>query len=177
MAAIEPEETISSERVFEGKLIAVRRDTVRLPGGKTTGREVVEHEPVVAVLPVLADGRIVLVRQFRHAANRITLELPAGGIEPGETPADAVRREMKEETGYQVGDLTFLQAFFTSPGFTTEFMHLYRATDLTPGAPTESTDQIELVCLTPDELRARINAGEIEDAKTILGVCRGLPTG
>jgi ADP-ribose pyrophosphatase len=174
MAGIESEDTVSTELVFEGKLISVRRDTVRLPNGKTTEREIVEHAPTIAVLPVLDDGRIVMVRQFRKAAEREMLELPAGGIDGEESPADAVRREMKEETGYDVGDLTFLCSFFTSPGFTTEFMHLYRATNLTPGTPTESTDQIEIELLSPEDLRARMRSGEIVDAKTILGLSFGL---
>lgn len=170
MATIEPEETISSETVFEGHLIDVRREMVRLPGGKTTEREIVVHPDVIAVLPVLDDGRLVLVRQFRKPAERILLEAPAGGIDDGETPEEAARREMIEETGYRVGNLELLAGFYTSPGYTTEFMHLFRATDLEPGTPTEGTDQLEVVHLTVEEARDRAAAGEMADAKTLLAL-------
>ena len=167
---IQPEETVRSEEVFRGKLITVRKDTVRLPGGKTTEREIVVHPDVVAILPVLDDGRIVLVRQFRKATERVLLEAPAGGIDGDETPEEAVRREMIEETGYRVGSLELLYTFYTSPGFTTEKMYLYRATGLEPGKATEETDQIEVVCLTKEEAEEAIRSGQIADAKSILAV-------
>lgn len=170
MSEIEPETTIHSETAFHGKLIDVRTDTVRLPNGKTTMREIVVHQPTIAVLPLLDDGHIVLVRQYRKAAERILLEVPAGGIDQGETPEEAVRREMVEETGYRVGSLTRLCGFFTSPGFTTEYMHLYLARDLRPGQATEETDQIEVVLMMPDEARRQVDSGEIADAKTILAL-------
>jgi ADP-ribose pyrophosphatase len=170
MPTIEPEETLRSETVFAGKLITVRRDEVRLPEGKSTEREIVVHAETIAVLPVLDDGRLVLVRQYRKAADRILLEAPAGGIDGDETPEEAVRREMIEETGYRVGRVERLCSFFTSPGFTTEYMHLYRATDLTPGEPTEETDQIEVTLLTPDEAWERVRSGEIADCKSILAL-------
>src|SRR5947209_11302147 len=103
MTIIEPEGTIRTTTAFAGKLVTVRRDEVRLPAGQTTTREIVVHAETVAVLPVLPDGRLVLVRQYRKAAERILLEMPAGGIDGDETPEEAVRREMIEETGYRVG--------------------------------------------------------------------------
>src|SRR5205085_1844640 len=126
------------------------------------------HAEVIAVLPVLDDGHLVMVRQFRKAAERVLLELPAGGIDQGESAEDAVRREMEEETGYRIGSLRHLASFFTSPGFTTELMHLYEATDLQPGEPTEETDQIEVVPLRAEEALQRLGSGELADAKTIL---------
>lgn len=170
MTTIQPEETLKSETAFDGKLVKVRTDTVRLPGGKTTTREIVVHSEVVGILPVLEDGRIVFVRQFRKAAEGILLEVPAGGIDDGENAEDAVRREMVEETGYRVGALEHLYSFYTSPGFTTELMHLYRATNLTPGQPTEETDQIEVELLTPEDAMRRLQSGEIQDAKTIIAL-------
>lgn len=170
MPPIQPEETVDTHIAFKGALVNVRQDTVRLPDGRTTTREIVVHPEVIAVLPILDDGRIVFVRQFRKAAERVLLELPAGGIDLGESPEDAVRREMIEETGYRVGSLEFLCGFFTSPGFTTEYMHLYRATGLHPGEPTEATDQIEVVPLTREEVVAKFAAGEIGDAKSILAL-------
>jgi ADP-ribose pyrophosphatase len=170
MADIQPEPTLSSETVFSGKLIDVRKDRVRLPNGKSTEREIVVHPEVIAVVPVLDDGRVVFVRQYRKAADRVLLELPAGGIDAGETAEEAVRREMVEETGYRVGSTRFLTRFYSSPGFTTELMHLFLATDLEPGDATEETDQIEVVTLSVDEALRRMNGGEMADAKTILGV-------
>jgi ADP-ribose pyrophosphatase len=169
MTDIGPETTISSETVFQGKLVTVRKVEVRLRGGSTTTREIVEHQQVIAVLPRLDDGRIVMVRQYRKPAEAVTLEVPAGGIDGDETPEEAVRREMIEETGYRVGSLRHIASFYTSPGFTTELMHLYEATDLQPGEPTEETDQIEVVLLSPDEARAQLQ-GTNADGKTLLAL-------
>jgi len=170
MADIQPEPTLTSETVFSGHLIDVRKDTVRLPNGKTTTREIVVHPEVIGVVPVLDDGRLLLVRQFRKAASRVLLEIPAGGIDPPESPEDAVRREMEEETGYRVGSMRLLTRFYTSPGFTTELMHLYAATNLEPGEPTENTDQIELVPLSLEESMERVKSGEMADAKSIVAL-------
>jgi ADP-ribose pyrophosphatase len=170
MPQIEPEPTLNSETAFSGHLIDVRTDTVRLPNGTTTTREIVVHPEVVGILPVTSDGRVVMVRQFRKPAEQVLLEVPAGGIDDGETPEDAVRREMVEETGYRVGSVRRLASFYTSPGFTTEYMYLYAAQDLQPGEPTEETDQIEVVLLTRDEAMQRLRAGEIHDAKTIIAL-------
>jgi ADP-ribose pyrophosphatase len=170
MASIEPEPTVRTETVFSGRLIEVRTVTVRLPNGPTTDREIVVHPEVVAVLPLLDDGRIVLVRQFRKAAERVLLEVPAGGIDDGESPEDAVRREMVEETGYRVGSVKKLSSFYTSPGFTTELMHLYEARGLQPGTPTEETDQIEVVLMTPEAALERVESDDVADAKTLLAL-------
>lgn len=169
VAEIEPEETIGSETVFRGNLIEVEKVEVRLPEGKSTTREIVKHSQVIAVLPRLTDGRIVMVRQYRKAANSILLEVPAGGIDGDESAEDAVRREMIEETGYRVGTLRHLASFYTSPGFSTELMHLYEATELVPGEPTEETDQIEVVLLTADEAWTQVQ-GTNADAKTLLAL-------
>ncbi len=170
MREIEPDKVLHSETVYQGNLIDLRVDTVRLPNGKDAKREVVVHPEVVAMLPVLADGRLVLVRQYREAVGQVLLEIPAGGIDEGETPEEAVRREMKEETGYDVGFPEHLSSFYSSPGFTTEKMHLYRLRDLTPGKATEENDQIEVVLMTPDEAWKSIWRGEMADAKSILAL-------
>lgn len=170
MANIEAEQTVRSETVFAGHLIEVRKDTVRLPNGSTTEREIVAHPRVIAVLPILDDGRIVMVKQFRKAAEKVLLEVPAGGIDEGETPEDAVRREMVEETGYRVGAVKRLCSFYTSPGFTTELMHLYEARELEPGEATEETDQIEVVLLSPAEALALVEADDVADGKTLLAL-------
>jgi ADP-ribose pyrophosphatase len=170
MPAIEPEPTLSSETVFSGNLIDVRKVTVRLPNGRTTIREIVVHPEVIAVVPVLDDGQVVLVRQYRKPAERVLLEVPAGGVDSGESAEEAVRREMVEETGYRVGSAELLVSFYTSPGYSTELMHLFLATDLEAGQPTEETDQIEVVPLSLDEAFRRIETGEMADAKSILAL-------
>lgn len=170
MTNIESEPTVRSETVFSGRLIEVQKVTVRLPGGKTTDREIVNHPEVIAVLPLLDDGRVVLVQQFRKPAEKVLLEVPAGAVDSGETPEDAVRREMIEETGFRVGSVKKLSSFYTSPGFTTELMHLYEARGLEPGEPTEETDQIEVVLMTPEEALRRVESDEVADAKTLLAL-------
>jgi ADP-ribose pyrophosphatase len=170
MTNIESEPTVRTETVFSGKLIEVRKVTVQLPNGTTIDREIVTHPEVIAVLPLLDDGRIVLVRQFRKSAEKVLLEVPAGGVDAGESPEDAVRREMIEETGYRVGSVRKLSSFYTSPGFTTELMHLYEARDLQPGDATEETDQIQVVLLTPEEALERVESDDVADAKTLLAL-------
>lgn len=170
MADIQPETTVASETVYSGKLIDVRKDTVSVANGKTTDREIVVHSETIAVLPILDDGRVVMVRQYRKAAERVLLEIPAGGIDSGESAEDAVRREMIEETGYHVGSVNLLCGFFTSPGFTTEYMHLFEASGLEPGEPTEPTDEIEVVTMSRPEVMQRIQSGDVSDAKTILAL-------
>lgn len=170
MSDIQPDDVLHSKTVYQGKLIDLRVDTVQLPDGKEAQREVVVHPEVVAMLPVLEDGRLVLVRQYREAVGRTLLEIPAGGIDDGETPEQAVRREMKEETGYGVGSLEKLAAFYSSPGFTTEKMHLYRLHDLTPGKATEENDQIEVVSMTPEDAWNAVASGDMADAKSILAL-------
>jgi ADP-ribose pyrophosphatase len=167
---IQPEEVLHSKTAFQGKLIDLRVDTVRLPNGKETDREVVVHPEVVAMLPVLEDGRLVLVRQFREAVGRTLLEAPAGGIDGDETPEEAARREMKEETGYDVGSLDLVSTFYTSPGFLTEKMYLFLVRDLAPGTPTEENDQLEVVLMTPEEAWEAVERGEMADAKSILAL-------
>jgi len=167
---IKPEVTLDSQTVYAGRLIEVHKDTVRLPNGATTSREIVLHPEVVVMLAVLKDGRLVMVRQYRKAVDRVLVELPAGGIDPGETAEDAVRREMIEETGYRAGALQHVTSFYSSPGITTELMHLYTVTQLTPGSPTEESDQLEVVLVTLEEALGRIQRETAWDAKTLLAL-------
>ena len=124
------ETRISGEQVFKGRLLRVRVDNVRLPDGCESTREVVEHPGAVAILPVLDDGRLVLVRQFRYAVGRDLLEVPAGTREPNEGPRECAIRELREETGYSVDEVEELCRFFVSPGWCTEELIVYRAGNL-----------------------------------------------
>ena len=122
---------ISTERIYEGKIVNLRRDMVRLPNGKEASREVVEHPGAVAVVPVLPDGRVLLVRQFRHPVARILLEIPAGKLDAGEDPDACALRELEEETGYRAAHWRNLGEYFSSPGMVSESFTLLVAKELT----------------------------------------------
>ena len=165
------EQVLRSSRAYAGKIINVRVDTVRLEkAGKPVEatREVVEHAPVVVMAPVDSQGRVLLVRQYRHAVGEELLELPAGGIEPGESPEAAARRELQEETGFAADDLTPLGRFWMSPGFLREEMHAFLARGLRPSRRAADEDEvIELVPVPLAEAPGMIKRGEVRDAKTI----------
>lgn len=174
MGASQPggEEIIGGETIYAGKLLTVRRDQVRLANGREAVREVVVHPGAVAVVPVLPDGRVVLVRQYRHAAGRALLEIPAGTLDqPGEAVEAAAARELREETGYSAAHLALLVAFYTAPGFCTERITLFLATGLTRGEQEPMDDEaitIEEVAIA--DLPVLIARGEIADAKTLTGL-------
>jgi ADP-ribose pyrophosphatase len=162
---------LKSKTIFKGKLVTLKVDQVTEPGGVRAAREVVCHPGSVVVLPSLPDGRVVLVRQFRYAAGQSLWELVAGGIEPGETPRQAARREMIEETGYRCSHLTPLLEFFPSPGVLTEKMHLVRATGLTAAeAHPESDERIRVGLFTMRQVGEMLRSGKIKDGKTLVGL-------
>jgi ADP-ribose pyrophosphatase len=162
---------VASERIYNGRVVNLRVDTVVVPGGRHFRREIVEHRGAVAIAAVDQDGMVLIVRQFRKPAGRHLLELPAGTLEPGEDPLRCARRELQEETGYQAQQWDKLAGFYTSPGFSTEFLHLYLARELQPGGPAyEADEQIDLVKLPLVEAIQRIESGEICDAKTVAGL-------
>lgn len=166
------EELRSSRTVFEGRLLKVRVDEVELPGGGEAQREVLVHPGAVALLALDDEGRLLLVRQYRHAAGRSLLELPAGTLEEGEPPEACARRELEEETGHRPGRLEPLISFFPSPGVSSEIIHLFLASELLAvESGPEEDEQLELVRLTPEEALRRMDAGEVADAKTIAGLC------
>jgi ADP-ribose pyrophosphatase len=165
------EQSVSSEQVFDGKLVKVRVDTVRLPSGRETTREVVEHPGAVAILPVFDDGTIVLVRQFRYAVGRTILEAPAGTREPGEPDEETARRELREEVGLDATTIEPLARFFISPGWCDEELVVFRATGLREiGAQPEADEDLEIVRVSPHDIPALIASGDLADAKTITAV-------
>lgn len=165
------EKTLSSQVIYEGRALKLRVDTVQMPGGRETTREVVEHSDCVAIVALDADNNILLVQQFREAVGKELLEIPAGGIDPGEDPIAAVRREMQEETGYLPGKIVRLSGFYSSPGFCTEYLHLYLASDLVPSQLyAEDTESIRLVPTAITEIPGLIVSGSICDAKSIIGL-------
>src|SRR5690606_20871996 len=135
------QEPVSSRRVMRGRVFSVRRDVVRLPDGRHVRREVVEHPGAVVVAPLLDDGRILFVRQYRYAAGRHLVELPAGTLEPGEDPAATAARELQEECGCRAGRLEPLGTFYSAPGFCTELLHAYAALDLVPAVAEPDPDE------------------------------------
>ncbi|MFQ5471799.1 MAG: NUDIX hydrolase [Dehalococcoidia bacterium] len=165
------ERVTASERVYLGRIMSVRVDTVELADGRIAVREVVEHAPVVAIVPVDADGNVILVRQYRLPAEDVLLEIPAGGVDPGESVEGAAQRELREETGCRAGTLDDIGGFYVSPGYVTEFIHLFLARDLTEdGLEGDADEQIEVVRMPLAEAVRLIDMGEINDGKTILGL-------
>ena len=165
------EETLSSRKVFEGRALKLRVDTVKLPSGKQTTREIVEHENCVAIVALDDAENILLVRQFRKPVEKELLEIPAGGIDPGETPEEAVRREMREETGFLPRKVAKLGGFYSSPGFCTEYLHLYLAGDLVASPlQAEDSESISLVRVPLSQIPGLIASGAICDAKSIAGL-------
>ncbi len=162
---------LKSKQIFKGRVITLKVERVREPGGVVTNREVVEHPGSVVVIPVLPDGRVLLVRQYRHAARQYLWELVAGGIEPRETPRRAAARELQEEAGYLARTLKPVFDFYPSPGILNERMHLVEAHGLHPAASRPDADErIEVGCFTPARLRQLLRQNRIKDGKTLVGL-------
>jgi ADP-ribose pyrophosphatase len=165
------EKTLSSKLIYDGQAVKLRIDTVQMPSGRTSTREIVEHRDVVVIVAVDADNNALLVNQFRQPLGKELLEIPAGGIDGEETPEEAVRRELQEETGYLPKKIERLGGFYSAPGFCTEYMHLYLATDLAPSQLyAEDTETIKLERLPISKIPGLITSGCLEDAKSIAGL-------
>ncbi len=158
--------------MFRGRLLAVHVDTIETADGTRRTRELVAHPGAAAILPVLPDGNVLLVRQYRHPVRRRLWEIPAGKLEPGESPLSCARRELREETGHTGDRWVELASFFTSPGFSDERIVLFLATGLRSIAPRDVDEIAEMRSFTLDEIDREIAAGRIEDAKTILAIGR-----
>jgi ADP-ribose pyrophosphatase len=162
---------LSSKLVYKGAVFGVRRDVVREPNGVRATREVITHPGSVVVLPVLPDGRIVLIRQYRHATRMYLWELVAGRIEAGEGVRQAAARELREETGYRARRYRVILDFFPTPGFLEERMHVLLAEGLSEGkAEPEDDEKIEVKAYTRKQLDAMIRRGKLRDAKSIAGL-------
>lgn len=165
------EKTISSQSIYEGRIIKVKVDDVLLPNGHTAKREIVYHQGAVAVMPLTDDGKLIAVRQFRKPLERTIVEIPAGKLEPGEEPLACAVRELEEETGYTAQNMELLSSFYTSPGFADELLHVYVATGLAKGESRPDEDEfVDVLELTLDEAKELHKNGEIRDAKTVVAL-------
>jgi len=164
------EKTVSRKQVYNGNIINVERLTVTLPNGKEASRDVVLHPGASVVIPIGDDGSIYLVRQYRKPIEKVSLELPAGKLDPGEDPEVCARRELEEETGLTAGKFKHLISIHTTPGFSNEVLHLYAAAELKEGdAHTDEDEFLSTEKVKIEELINLILNHEITDAKTIIG--------
>lgn len=165
------EKTLSSQIIYDGRAVRLRVDTVQTASGRQTTREIVEHADCVAIVAVDADGNVLLVKQFRKPVEKELLEIPAGGIDAGEDAEAAVIREMREETGFMPQRVERLGGFYSTPGYCTEYLYLYLATDLTPSQLyAEDTEDIKVVRVPIKQIPELITSGRICDAKSIAGL-------
>lgn len=166
-------ETTARETVYRGRLFDVELHHLRMANGVAARRELIRHPGAVCMVPVGPDGRILLVTQYRHAAGRRLLELPAGTLEPGEEPRLAAVRELQEEVGMRPGRVAPLGGFFVAPGYTSEYIHLYECSDLEEDRLAGDEDEdIEVVALTLADALAGVDSGAIVDAKSVIGLLR-----
>lgn len=162
------ETRVESEVVFDGRLLVVRRDRVRLPDASEAIREYVVHPGAALIVPVLDDGRLVLERQYRYPMGRVMLEFPAGKIDPGEVSRQTAERELVEEVGYTAGTWTPLCTLHPQIGYSTEFIDVFVASNLVHvGAQLDEGEFLEVVLMTEDELLAAFDRGEFSDGKSI----------
>lgn len=161
-------ELINSEKMYQGRAFKVRRDQVRAPDGNVLALDIVEHVGAVTVVPVDEQGRIWLVRQYRHAAGKVLLELPAGTLEAGEDPQVCALREIREEIGLAAGKVEKLGEFYLAPGYSSEFMHVYLATRLTPDPlPGDADEFLSAAAYPLAQVMEWVRGGELQDAKSL----------
>jgi len=172
---VNQEHTLHSERIYRGRLVGLRVDTVELPSGGQSKREIVEHGACTAIVALDSEDNVLLVRQYRKPVEKVLLELPAGSVESGEDSLDCARRELGEETGYAAEIWEKLGFFYSSPGFCTEEMHVYVATGLTPvESDADDDENIDVVRVPLSKAPELIASGEICDAKSIAGLLLAL---
>jgi ADP-ribose pyrophosphatase len=165
------ERELSSERLFDGRLLQVWRDCVALPNGAQATREYIKHPGAVAVVPLLDDGRLLLERQYRYPLRQVLLELPAGKIDPGESTFRCAQRELLEETGHEAREWALAGRLHNAAAYSDEFIEIWFARGLTAGPQSlDEGEFIELVALSEAELDALVLRGELTDAKTLIAL-------
>ncbi len=165
------EKTISSKPIFAGRIINVKLDTVLLPDGRQSTREIVQHAEAVAIVAIDDKNNIYLVKQYRKPVEQALLEVPAGILEPGEDILACAHRELAEETGLRAKNMEKILSFYTAPGFTDEKIHIFAATNLSPGETNLDLDEfVETVMIPLEQAYKMIADGEIIDGKSIIGI-------
>lgn len=165
------EKTISSDRIYTGKVISLKVDTVEVPNQGYKKREIVEHGGAVGIVAITNDNKVVLVKQFRKPIESIIWEIPAGKLEIGENPKECAIRELKEETGYTAQNIKLIHKFYTSAGFSNEKLYIYLATDLTPGeSQLDDGENLDVHEIDIEEAYNMVIKNDIEDAKTSIGL-------
>ena len=160
--------SISNKSLYQGKAVKLWLEQVRYPDGRMASFEVVRHSGAVTILPVDEDGMIWFVRQYRHPARQMLLELPAGTIEPDESHHETAAREIREEIGMTAEKMEYLGGFFMAPGYSTEYMHVYLAHGLTPSPLQQDESEFILVeKLSIEEVYRMVESGDIQDGKTL----------
>ena len=167
------EVTLKSTPIYNGRIVKLDLLEVRLPDGKEAKREIIRHPGAVAMVALDAQKKVLLVRQFRAAAGKILVEIPAGTLNPGEQPLACAQRELQEETGFRAGKFQPLGGIYTAPGYTSEFIHLFYATELSESRLAHDDDEfIEVLHVTMSEALAMIDRGDIADGKSVAGLLR-----
>ncbi len=162
---------VSSEQVYEGKAVSLRKELIELPSGKRFTREIVVHSGASAIIPITSKGKVIFVRQYRHPISEYIFEIPAGTLRPGEDPEVCARRELEEETGYVADELLHLLTIYPCPGYSSERLYVYLARGLRRGAQSlEMDEDLSVVELGLEEALESIRRGEIKDAKTIAAI-------
>ena len=165
------EKTISSDRVYTGKVITLKVDTVEIPGQGYQKRELVEVGGAVGIVAITDDNKVVLVKQFRKPIEKPIFEIPAGKLEKNESPKECAERELKEETGYSAKNIKLIHKFFTSAGFSNEILFVYLATGLTPGENNLDADEfLDVYEIELEEAYNMVLKNDVEDAKTSIGL-------
>ena len=162
---------IDRQNIFDGRVVHLRVETIQKADGRTYQREIIEHHGAVAMVPIDEEGNVILVRQYRAAARKRMLEIPAGALEPDESPIACARRELQEETGYYPEQLEEMGRFFVAASYTTEVIAVYLARDLRPSRlPGDIDEDIEVVKVPLARALEAVHSGEIDDAKTLIGL-------
>jgi ADP-ribose pyrophosphatase len=167
---------VQSEIVYHGHVFDVRQDHLRLPNGNLAQIDVVDHRGAVTMLPVDSQGQIWFIRQYRHAIQKVLLELPAGASEIGEAPLTSAQRELREEIGMAAGSLQEIGSFYLAPGYSSEFMHIFLASDLQPAPlPADEDEYLKIEKISARQAIRLAETGELEDAKSLVALFLSRP--
>ncbi len=165
------EKVVTSERIYDGRVIDVRKDVIELPNHRTATREVVEHPGAAAIVPLLEGEKILVIKQYRHPTEEVLLEIPAGTLKENEKPEECASRELMEETGCRAEELNKIVSCYLAPGYSSEVIHIYLAEGISQSEREPDADEnIQVSTISLHEAEQKIKAGEIRDAKTIIGI-------